>query len=417
VPHFILLQSIYPVRPPTTVDIGNQIFFDGAASYYYGSLRGIMGAWQTMVNLHARLQAALAVDGHDALYRHIFVTNPATACTACYSVYFDTGGAGFGWYGGIDMPGPDPTDSMWNYLSNVSIGLPGHEFGHSMHAGIAPASWAVGEDPTWVITEDSSGATTYARLPFNNGLVQMQEMGVALLEGFGDAMGNYFLNGCHVADRAWGDPDPHHVWMNPANYASCDSSDFFCPYRAFRFQMTQRGIAEGSPTWNARLASLSDLADQAAAAGAVVVTSDNEVKVSNFFCDLLDADSDVSYAAGQVAGKTYLPDYAWHAAERIDGRAPPLLFATYTMDPPPETVTLTLGQLLDAMQGFVTGPIHPGLPNPIVDGANSGYDETRMSYWGGYSAQALAHYLAGAGYATRTDLNGILRANYMEEIP
>jgi hypothetical protein len=268
-----------------------------------------------VVDLHSRLQAALAADGHDALYRSMFVDDPATACVSCYTLYFASFGPGAGGRGTLVMAWPDPVDSLPTYEALTSIGFAAHEFGHSMHAAIAPTSM-IEEDFSALMSQDSSGASVYARLPVNGTIVQAQELGTAFVEGFGMAMGRYFMADCAIPDRAWGEPDPRASMLNPENYRACDPYDAFCPYRLFRFQMTRRGIAEGSAAWKRRLAHLSQLADEAAMAGAIAVTANNEVKIANLFCDLLDNDADVSYAAGQIGGRTYVPDYAWHAWER-----------------------------------------------------------------------------------------------------
>jgi hypothetical protein len=137
-------------------------------------------------------------------------------------------------------------------------------------------------------------------------------------------------------------------------------------------------------------------------------------------CDVLDADPDVSFAAGHVLGTTYVADFTWHAAERLDGRTPPVTFATYTQDVSAENVTLTLGTLLGAMNSFVGGTTvypRPLWEAPIVDGANAAYDGARISVHGALAPQALASHLVGMGAVTRGDMNNILRANRMDELP
>jgi hypothetical protein len=418
IPRFILAHDVLPVLPPALVDLGNLAFFKGASPYYFGYLRGAMGAWQTLVNMHHRLQSALVADGHDSMYPRMFADYWYWGCTRCYSLFFAVEGAGgFGGRGVFNFPRPDPGDSPWTYRSLISVGFAGHEFGHSMHAAVAPSAM-IGYDGTWAMTQDTAGSVGYGRFVPSFYGAQPQEMLFSLVEGFGQAMGNYFLNGCSIAERGWGDPDPRQAWWNFANYRGCDAADPFCPYRNFRYQMSQRGIAENSATWDARLASLSDLADRAAAAGAIMVNSNNEFKTGNFFCDLLDDDPDVSYARWEIGGRTYLPDYAWHAAERIDGRAHALAFATYASDPPPERVRLSIGRVLKALDAFAAGASYPGvLPSPIVDGANRVYDDVRMSVNGAFSLQAFSRYLVANGHVSRDDINGILRGNRMEEIP
>ncbi len=425
IPHFILTQQVLDLPVPDTLDIGNQVFFDGAAPDYYDYLRGALGTWETVVTLHRKLQAALAVDGHDALYRRIFVTDPWLACTTCYTLGFNNPhGGGVGGVGGFSVPRPiEPTPEP-TYEGMVSVGLPAHEFGHSMHGTIAAGSFATYDGTIFTILGPTGDIDGYHHPYDVETTLQQQESMVAYIEGFGDAMGAYFLNGCRMADHGWGDPDPLHNSLNPAYFASCDGGPG-CPYGAFRYNMVSRGIAEGSALWNTRLASLTDLANQAAAAGATFVITNNELKVRAFICDLLDSDPDVSYATGQIAGRTYVPDYTWLAAERLDGRTPSPTFATYASDPGPENVTISLGTLLTAMDNFIPGlhaypPIYPDvlwIAPMITDGANGPYDDVRISIHGAFSPQQLGLYLVGMGAVTHDDLNNIFRANRMEEVP
>jgi hypothetical protein len=53
----------------------------------------------------------------------------------------------------------------------------------------------------------------------------------------------------------------------------------------------------------------------------------------------------------------------------------------------------------------------------ITDGANGPYNDMRISVKGVLSPQSLGLYLVRRGYVTTDDLNGILRANRMDELP
>jgi hypothetical protein len=407
------------------VNLGNQTFFNGASPFFYDYLRGALGTWQTVVALHTKLQRTLTDDGFGTQYAQIFVTDPSRVCSSCYTLAFDNaGGGGVGGQGGfsIDQPVSSPSDVLYGGL--VSFGLPAHELGHSMHATIAVGSFTAVDD-TMFVTMNPQGVIGGGHSPYaSRGTPQQQEMSMALIEGFGDAMGAYFTDGCKMADRAWGDPDPQQAMWNPPAFISCDGLDENCPYGAFRFQMLARGIAEGSPTWMARLGALSALTQAAEAAGAINVISNAELKFRNFFCDLLDADADVAFAGGQIAGKTYVSDLSWQAAERLDGRTPNIVFKTYAADPQPENVQISLGQLLTAMDAFVPNlhSVPSSIPPPlwmapIVDGANQLYNDTRMSVQGPLSPQALGRYLVTQGDLSLDQLNSILRANRMDEIP
>lgn len=425
IPRLELQTTTRTLPMPRTLNLGNQTFFDGAAPYYYDYLRGALGTWQTVVALHTKLQRTLSDGGFGSEYARIFITDPSRLCSSCYTLYFTlTSSGGKGGSGGFSIDQPVVSPSAGVYGGLVSVGLPAHELGHSMHATLASGSFTAADD-TMSVTRTVQGViegfhTTYV----STGTLQQQEMMLALTEGFADAMGAYFVDGCKMADRAWGDPDPQRAMWNPPAFASCDGLDPNCPYGAFRFQMIERGIAEGSPTWMNRLAALSALTQAAEAAGAINVISNSELKLRNFFCDLLDADASVGFAAGQIAGKTYVSDLTWQAAERLDGRTPDLVFKTYAADPPPENVQLSLGELLTAMDAFVpdlhspSPPIPPPLwMAPFVDGANQLYDDTRMSVHGQISPQALGRYLVNRGDLSLDQLNEILRANRMDETP
>jgi hypothetical protein len=398
VPRFLLAYQVLPANPGGLA-LGDITFFVGDARDHFSWLRGALGGWQTQVNLHASLQAALAVDAHDYLYPLIFDPTQPGCPTRCYWWFF--------------QPAPD---GLWTYLAVATIGSAAHEFGHLIHFSMAPRS-SHAYDPAWVMGRDTSGRTTYSRQVLNDyDKRQTQDMGFALVEGFADAMGGYFLNACRTtpAER-WEAPDPRLAWLNPSYYAACDAYDD-CPYRNFRFQMTERGILEGSDLWNKRVDFLSDLAAHASAAGATMVSSNSESKVRNFLCDVLDDDADVAYAAGRIGGLRYVQDYGWHAAERVDGRRPGFMIRRYAMDPPPETVRLTLGTLIEALAAFVPAGSYPGLPSPIVDGANRPYDDVRMSVDGLFSMQSFSAFLVRKGLATREQMNGILSGNRMEEM-
>lgn len=412
-PHLILGQQVFPLPFPTRVNLGNLAFFNGTGSYET-YVRAMLGAWQTAVNLHERLQAELAVDGHQALQHGLYVTDPATACTSCYTLYLDSG-AGHSSAGSMAMRGPAAYIFDYQYRQMITIDEAARQFGLSMLAAMAPAA-NVPIDLQWTMLEMLGGAVFDGRASQVGGNLQSQDTGMALVGGFAIAMGYHFLGGRPY--RGWGDPDPAHAYMNPLAHFKQDNIDFYCPYHYFRFQMTERGIIENSPDWNARLAAMDTIASAASNKGAINVLSNNEGKVGLFLADLLDDDPDVSYASGWIGGRTYVVNFDWIAAEALDGRARNIAFATYGADPPPETIHLSIGTLLDALQAFIPPYAVPGtLPSPIVDGAQGPYNDARMSIYGPYSARSLASYLVNRGIVTQADINGILAGNRMEELP
>ena len=79
------------------------------------------------------------------------------------------------------------------------------------------------------------------------------------------------------------------------------------------------------------------------------------------------------------------------------------------------------GQLLTALDEFPVGLFQlPGplwIPPTITDGANASYNSGRISTGGVLSPQSLGKYLVGRGDLRLFELNSILRANRMDEVP
>ena len=220
-------------------------------------MRGALGAWQNLSDLHDRLAAQLDADGYGALYAEMFETYPGFDCERCFHLFFNTGGGGVGGAGLFAIGAPVVSPSAFYYGHLVAIGLVAHELGHAMHFSLAPGSahGYLGYDDSIAVGRNRQGAIVGFHSPYQWGSVlQQQELGTALVEGFGNAMGAYFLTGCTIDDRAWGDPNPlRHMWNSRA-YRPCDEIDG-CPYGAFRLQLSWRGIARirrpgtgGSPT-------------------------------------------------------------------------------------------------------------------------------------------------------------------------
>lgn len=423
IPRLLLGYNLLPFPLAPTLDLGNQTFFDGAAPYYYDYLRAALGTWQTTVRLHQLLRSRLIAEGAAKLYEKMFITDPPFSCDRCYTLGFTN--AFGGGVGGLAFYAVErPNASNVPYANLVSVGLPAHEFGHTIHAGIAPGSFNgwYGYDNSMFATQTPQGVVSAFHALYTGawGTLQQQELGIALVEGFANAMASCFVMDCEIQGRYWGNPDPRFAAWNPENFAWCDGySD--CPYGAFRYQMLRRGIPENSPTWKWRLKTLGQLADDAFAQNAIVVTSNNETKLMSFFSDLLDRNPDVSFATNQVGGKAYVPDLMWRAAEILDGRTPSAKATTYASDPAPEYVSLGWSQLLTALDEFPVGLSQ--LPGPlwaqptIVDGANQAYNDGRISVNGVLSPQSLGLHMVNRGYLTLEELNSILRANLMEEVP
>jgi hypothetical protein len=63
------------------------------------------------------------------------------------------------------------------------------------------------------------------------------------------------------------------------------------------------------------------------------------------------------------------------------------------------------------------------LPTPLwkfaslTDGGNAVYDSKRISIYGMLSAQQLSQILINQGLASKSSMNNLLRASFMEELP
>lgn len=249
-----------------------------------------------------------------------------------------------------------------------------------------------------------------------------------MVEGFAEAMARFLvLDGCNGNSPtfdALGNPDMRTNMWNPDAHVACDSaSGSGCPFHAFRAQMSARGIAEGSAEWNRRKNALVSLATTAASRGSARVFSNNEAKASQFFCKLLAAQPDYSSMAGKVLNQWYVGDYTYLVSEILDGRTPTVTWRRYASDVSAfGAAHVTLSQLLQAMT-----QVCPDCPSPLptawwqlpslTDGANANYDSVRISVNGRLSPQNLGRLLISSGNVSKSRMNNLLRAAFMDEIP
>ena len=419
----------------TTFQLGNEVIdgFDFGPEYR-DYVRGALAAWQNLLGIHAKARSVLAANGRDELYARLFKTDPN--CSNCYSMHFALPGefgGGVGDAGSFATTAPEAnvTESQVMQLSGAA--LIAHEFGHGINASIAPLSMYF--DPSFHGNARNPDGSSYGvtHMPFAApaNVLQQQEAGQAMVEGFGNAMARFLLlDGCNgnspILDVLGNSDMRTNVW-NPDSYVSCDSqAGSNCPFHLFRAQMSARGIAEGSAEWNRRKAALANLANTAASRGPARVFSNNEAKASQFFCKLLAAQPDYSSMAGQVANQWYVGDYTFLVSEILDGRTPAVTWRRYLSDVSASSVAhVTLSQLLQAMTQTCSDCNANPSPLPtawwqlpsLTDGANATYDAVRISVNGRLSPQNLGRVLINNGNVTKSRMNNLLRAAFMDEIP
>jgi hypothetical protein len=433
IPQLVLSSSPVTFPMPAKVALGAQNFDVGTASDYLDYVRAMMQAFHTVVSLHRKLQALLPASTYAQMFLNPALDVPtmdaAFACDHCYSLMLAApGGTDGGGYRFFTVAQPQTfvgTSGSVNYATMISWGLPGHELGHSIAATLALNTFGVQDNTMQGSVTPDGTLEAFHTVDEYSFTLQLQEMGQAMTEGIADAMGSFFLNDCSLGSadaRLLGDLNPVDNMWDPQQFAYCDGSPG-CPFGAFRFQMSQRQIAPGSAAWNTRLARLTALAQQAAALGGNFVTSNNEAKYRNFFCDLL-VPATASWASGLVGGKSYVADYLWTAAEILDGRQPTVTVQKYASDPTHQNVVIPMATLFSTLNNFIPGVnnVPNPLPTPlweaghITDGANQTYDNLRLSVKGLISPQAFGMFLVNQGVITKSHLNNILAMSLMDQV-
>jgi len=343
-------------------------------------------------------------------------------------------GGGMGGAGGFSTAAPaaDVTESQVMALS--AAGLIAHEFGHGINQSLAPLSMA-SDDSLHAMVRNPDGSTYgvshQSIAPTTSDVLQQQEAGQAMVEGFAEAMARFLLlDGCNGNNPTFdvlGNSDMRTNMWDPNAYAACDSRvGSGCPFHNFRAQMLARGIAEGSAEWNRRKTALIDLGTTAASRGPARVFSNNEAKASQFFCKLLANKPDYSSMAGRVLNQWYVGDYTYLVSEILDGRTPAVTWRRYLSDVSAVNAPhVTLSQLMQAMTQVCADCNQFPSPLPtawwqlpsLTDGANAQYDALRISVNGRLSPQNLGRVLISGGYVTKGRMNNLLRASFMDEIP
>ena len=397
------------------VPIGTQVFLSKATDDQYGYLRQVLSAFQTMVELHARLKSQLRAD--PVKYDRMFAPmtqfeNGSPTYLINFGIEWATGGAGginlyrphkerFKNAGGLDA-------KVLNLLSDT--GTLAHEFGHSIHHALAASSTTKDDDFGIRMTRADGSDASWGHFP-----AQLQENGFAFVEGVASSLGQFFLNGCNGAPpalRPQGGSNPF-AGVQFSGDASCDATDP-CPYRYLRAELRRRGVSdENSDAWKTRIAGLRTLATTAINAGHGNIVYNDEWRWAEFGCDVLDNDADVTHAAA-TTGASYIADFTQAASEVLDGRSANARTARFPATPAlPEDVRVTLPRFITAIAEFCPQckelPAGPG-------GAD--YNRLRLSASGGVqSPQAFGRHLEAMQLITHAQLRNLLRTNFMDDVP
>jgi len=343
-----------------------------------------------------------------------------------YGIYFDSTWAfgGRGWMAVIrpdvekfreDGNGDGNPDGSWGtawLLSDTSV--LSHEFGHSMQGAYGVRGFGADYDFAGKMMKP-----TGEEYDWGHGGWQHAEMGTAMNEGIANTYGQYLLNRCNTWDSA---VRPVAVSIPPFNggiwsqSTSCDSVDA-CGYHHTRWHLRgQRGFGESSTAFTARSTRIANLITaMGATSGATRVISNNEQRVGEFGCDLLDSDSSVTHASAVTTGFNYISDFTYWVTEYLDGNTAPTPVArNYSGAARAETVQLSLAQLLESYGNFCAD-CDASFPGSRAWGST--YNTKRLSINGSISPQAMGRYMEGRGWINRSDLNNVLRTNFMEEVP
>ncbi len=382
---------------PNVLAMGNLVFLPKADGDSFNWVRESLSAYMTTVQLHARLRKDLASPHvYDDMFNKGF-----------FNVFFDADWP-HGGFGGISLFQWSTNPDAYHLLSTTR--LVAHELGHAIHAAFAPASLKYDYNfANKMIRKDGS------EYSWGHGGDQYQEIGVSFVEGLANGLGQYLLNGCNTwnsAARPLGGvvPFSNNAWSGDT---SCDNSDG-CASHHFRYQMKKRGVAEGSTTYNDRLAVLQQMTQTLDTLGQGRTTSNSETRVGELICDLLDSDTSVTHAAG-INGQSYVEDFTYHVGRALDGTLTgPINAGTFTVQtygaPAAETAQISLPELLSAAAGFCSG----GCTLPSSYGAS--YNTDRLSATQGkLSPQRLVQHLVGQGWVSAADGTNVLRTNFMEE--
>jgi hypothetical protein len=399
------------------IPVGTQVFLTDATDDQFGYLRQVLSAFQTIVELHARLKRHLRDDPES--YDRLFPPNPQfQSGSPTYLVAFNDGWA----HGGASsmsvyrpdlakLRQPGGVGTIAWLLSDTST--LGHEFGHSIHATLAGGTMT--RDGAFGITMLRPDGTEYSWGHFPG---QFQENGFAFVEGVASALGQFLLNECGgavAAQRPAGGVVPFagNPWSGDT---ACDDTapGNMCAFHYVRAELRRRGVGDpNSQAWKDRTAALRSLTAVAVAAGHGNVTYNNEWRWAGFGCDILDADTNVTHAAA-TNNAQYVRNFTQAVGEVLDGRSVSAETARFPATAAaPEDVRVPLPRFIAAMAAFC--PSCAALP---AGPSGEAYNRDRLSAsQGAQSPQAFGRYLESQGLLTRAQLRNLLRTNFMDDNP
>lgn len=406
------------------IPVGTHVFLTNPKDDRFGYLRQVLSAFQTMVELHARLKRQLRPplprpDGKDRTYDRMFRPMPEFKDGETYSTYLVAfndgwahGGANF-----ISVYRPDLAQFQQpNGMAGVirllsSTGTLAHEFGHSIHGALASGTMRMdGEFGVRMLRPDGSEAR-WGHFPG-----QFQENGFAFTEGVASSLGQFFLNGCNGSlIRPQGGVTVFAANPWSGNNA-CDGATGLqmCPFHYVRAELNRRGVTdETGQTWKDRTAALRALTATAVAAAHGNFVYNDEWRWAEFGCDILDTNSDVAHAAVTNDAR-YVRNFTQAVGEVLDGRDANAQTARFpAAAAAPEDVEVPLPQFIAAMAAFC--PSCESLP---AGPGGADYNRTRLSATDGVqSPQAFGRYLESQNLITRAQLQNLLRTNLMDELP
>jgi hypothetical protein len=419
-------ETVGTLETPAIINGGTQIFLRNAesGSDEFGYMRQVLSAHNTIVELQERLRANYAAAGREAEYfDKVYFSDARYASLMHYNVWLNANWA-FGFRGGISLYRPDlavfsedgnedgnPDGARVFGISRLlsHTDMLSHEFGHSVHAGLAGGSW--NSDYRFANPMKTLSAVDY---DWGHGGSQLQEMGAAFGEGIANTFGQFMMNQCNgsvASRRPQTNVEPWNAGMWSGN-VSCDTNDQnACSAHHIRYHLMLRGLENGGTVYNQRLALLQALAAAGTSGGRhSAVTSNNEFRYGEFGCDLLDTDSDVTHA-GASQGATYFTDYTYIVNRIFNGYDETPVIGTYAATLAPESVQITIQQLFDAAGAFC-----PTCSTLTTDLTSDAYASTRVKAIGGsqQSPQSLSAYIVSQGWATDAQMRNLLQSNYME---
>lgn len=424
IPEFIFTASI-PSEPAAmgstlpVVNLGTQVFGTGETGDDWDYLNQVLIGWANVVELHHRLRDVL---GDDAQYQRMFPEMPLLGLAASYLVTWD-GTWAFAGVGGMQLLRGTVADIAkpgafsWNVEGLLSsTGTLSHELSHSIHFTLAGASGGRDDYRFGSLMVTPDGGADY---DWGHGGGQLQELGAAFNEGWATAVGQWLINRCANSVTSHR-PNAEGFLPFHANQfsgdATCDAVPFKgkaengCGYHHVRYHLRNRGLFDGDRGFDEAVGRLQAHAAHARDIGHLRVLSNNELRMAEYFCDVLDDDPDVGYAMG-IAGRKYLRAYATTAVLIMDGWDARSAEVTVPSNPGPENVVAPFKAFLEVTNTFCTDCAKKF--SLVYDGD---YLTRRIDpYTGSKSAIAFSKGLVSKGVATDAQVRNLLRANWMED--